>query len=223
MKILEEYPDYVIYEDGRVYSNISNKFISFSVNEFGYYRAGLINKDGFSKAVKLHRLVATAYHLNPENKREVNHIDGNKEHNHARNLEWVTSKENKTHAWDNDLYTHKGDNHYAANFTDEEIHAMCVMLQDGSRNVDVARAFNTDKGMIANLKTGRNWKHISENYTFDVVRKARKSPELIRKVCDLILSGLTNAEISRKLPIDARDVSRIKRKEIHTRISCDYF
>lgn len=223
MRVLEEYPDYVIYEDGRIYSNLSNKFIAQRANEFGYVSSCLKNKDGEYKWCRVHRLVALAYIPNSENKREVNHIDGDKSKNHHTNLEWATSKENKAHAWENDLYTHKGDNHYAAIFTEDQIHAMCAMLQDGARSIDVAKLFGTDKHLIANLKTGRNWKHVSDQYNFNVVRKARKSPQLIKKVCQMIVDGISNAEISRQLPISQQDVSRIKRKEIHTRISCEYF
>lgn len=46
----------------------------------------------------VHRLIATAFKPNPENKPCVNHIDGNSLNDEADNLEWVTYSENTRHA-----------------------------------------------------------------------------------------------------------------------------
>ena len=49
---------------------------------------------GKRKRHKVHRLVCKAFHENPDNKSDVNHINENKADNRACNLEWMTHKEN---------------------------------------------------------------------------------------------------------------------------------
>ena len=48
---------------------------------------------GESKLFSIHRLVAAAFIPNPENKREVDHIDGNRSNNRSTNLRWASSSE----------------------------------------------------------------------------------------------------------------------------------
>ena len=70
-------------------------------------RVALRDESGKRKHLKVHRLVAEAFVLNVYEKTQVNHIDGNKYNNTIKNLEWVTSVENKSHAWDTGLINAK--------------------------------------------------------------------------------------------------------------------
>lgn len=63
----------------------------------GYVRI-LLCKNGKYKSFYVHILVAKAFIDNPNNKSEVNHIDGNKANNTSSNLEWVSRLENHFHA-----------------------------------------------------------------------------------------------------------------------------
>ena len=62
----------------------------------GYLKVSLY-KNGSSKTIQIQRLVAMAFIPNPENKEQVNHIDGNILNNNVDNLEWVTPSENMIH------------------------------------------------------------------------------------------------------------------------------
>lgn len=50
-------------------------------------------------SLMIHRVVAMAFIPNPLNKKCVNHKDGNTWNNCVDNLEWVTDKENRLHAY----------------------------------------------------------------------------------------------------------------------------
>lgn len=67
------------------------------------YRMVTLFKNGGQENFYYHRLVATAFVPNPEGKKEVNHVDGDKLNNHMENLEWSTRSENTQHAYDTGL------------------------------------------------------------------------------------------------------------------------
>ena len=106
MKRIEGYENYLISQDGKVYNEKRNKEVKTNKNSIGYLRVNLSNK-GKRKQLLVHRLVANAFIPNPNNKPEVNHIDGDKENNNVVNLEWTTRSENETHAYKNGLQVQK--------------------------------------------------------------------------------------------------------------------
>lgn len=73
------------------------RMLKIGYTNVGYSKVELY-KDGISKIKYVHRLVAETFIPNPDNKPEVNHINGDKTNNSIDNLEWVTSSENKRHA-----------------------------------------------------------------------------------------------------------------------------
>lgn len=92
---------YHVTEDGHIH-NSRKPLKTYRINS-GYHALKL-QKDGVKVSRLVHRIVAEVFIPNPENKAEVNHIDGDKTNNAVSNLEWVTSAENRHHAKDTGLW-----------------------------------------------------------------------------------------------------------------------
>lgn len=88
--------NYLISDKGEVYSNISKRYLKPGLAN-GYHHVVLCN-DGVQKKYLVHRLVASLFIPNPENKPCVNHKNGVRNDNRVENLEWVTYSENEIHS-----------------------------------------------------------------------------------------------------------------------------
>ena len=85
--------DYIINENGTIFSKKTNKFLKLIVDKCGYSRVDVcIN--GKRKSYKVHRLVAGKYIPNPNDLPQVNHKDGNRQNNNVENLEWCDNINN---------------------------------------------------------------------------------------------------------------------------------
>lgn len=99
MTPIPNYSNYLIDTNGRVYSTIRNKYLKPHIMTIGYPAYTLLHDTRGRICVPVHRLLANTFLPNPENKREINHIDGDKTNNQLSNLEWVHGYENIRHAF----------------------------------------------------------------------------------------------------------------------------
>lgn len=88
--------DRIIIKTNGIAQRTKGKMLSIISNQ-GYSLVSL--SKGHYINVFVHRLVAEAFIPNPENKTDVNHINGNKADNKVENLEWLTRSENQIHSY----------------------------------------------------------------------------------------------------------------------------
>lgn len=138
------------------------KILKTSIDRWGYLVLALC-KNSTGKMFKVHRLVAQAFLLNPENKPEVNHKDGNKLNNTALNLEWVTPKENIRHAFKTGLRK-KGEESHRAKLTNEQVRQIrkeYIPCSRGFSTRALARKYNVSQSNIYLIIKNRAYKDIN--------------------------------------------------------------
>lgn len=155
------YDNYIVYEDGRIWSISKGIFLVPQDNGTGYMKVLLRTKDN-SVNRYVHRLVAQAFIPNPNHYREVNHIDGDKTNNCVLNLEWCTSKQNKRHASDTGLMP-KGERNGAHKLTEDEVREIRKLYKPKSHDYNtwtLAKMFGVSQTSIRFIVNGTNWRSL---------------------------------------------------------------
>ena len=151
----EERYSYEISSHGNIRNVKTGRLLKQSDSGHGYLVVSLSKKDE-KKTVRVHRLVAL--HFLNGTPQDVNHIDGNKKHNHFSNLEWTTSQENTKHAEAMGLKTSHGQYSPNSRFYDNEIQGV---IEQGKTMtaVQIAKQRGTDPRTIRNILRGKTYKN----------------------------------------------------------------
>lgn len=157
------YFGYKISNTGLVTKKNSNELQHLKVHKRGYLLAHIqIGGVKTKKWVLVHRLVASLFIPNPDQKPQVNHIDGNKTNNSVNNLEWVTNSENRQHAVENDLIA-KGEK-LSKKLTVEQVIEIKSTYVKGSSEFGsyaLARKYGVSQSLILDIIKGVSWKSVN--------------------------------------------------------------
>lgn len=155
------------------YGNVRNKktglFVKPLYNRKGYQYVYLSYSHTGRVKWYIHRLVAFHFIPNPENKPQVNHLDGNPCNNHVENLEWCTNEENQKHAVLNNLH-YQGEEHRDAKFTEQSILLLPELVHIGFSMSQLVALTGVKQPSIARIICGKTWRPL--NLKFDELRRA---------------------------------------------------
>ena len=218
---------YAISNTGLLQNMISGKMSKGSLDGKGYLLYCIDYK-----SFKAHRLVAEAFIPNPENKPQVNHINGDKTCNWVGNLEWVTCQENITHAIKTGLfYVGLGEKANASVYTNAQIHEVCRLLEKGLKNTEVSAITGVDVYVISKIKCKNCWQHISDQYNIAIPNgiakgsdsaHAKYTDEKIHKVCQMLKDGCRVVDIFRATNVSRDMIQRIKAGKNWNHIASQY-
>lgn len=138
------------------------KYMRFTNNSNGYpmFRPQR-NKE--KQVHVVHRIVATAFIPNPENKPCVNHKDFDKTNNRLSNLEWVTYRENTLHATQNGvLVSYKGRESNLAKYTEEQVKEVYSLCKSGLSQSEAGVVVGMPRPTVASIMQKVSWSHITD-------------------------------------------------------------
>jgi predicted RNA binding protein YcfA (HicA-like mRNA interferase family) len=142
------------------------------LNKKGYPEVRLRKQGCHTRLV--HKLVASAFMIKPEDCTQINHINGVKTDNRVVNLQWVNQSENQLHAYRLGLQpSRSGEGNGRAKLTDETVTRIKILYNNGSSIVEVSKMLNVSVSITRQIIYGRTWK---SNKTEIVKRDDRFKP-----------------------------------------------
>lgn len=213
---IKGYEGYFVTQEGKVFSNKRGSLKEISQSVQRKYYAVKLHVNGKVKHDFTHRLVASTFISNPDNKPFVNHKDGNKLNNHAENLEWVTRQENVDHAMLNGLVPAMvGEINGRAILKESDVLEIYKRLLAGEKATEICVDYGVDQSSIANIKQGNCWKHLLKDLPKIEVkpRSNRTSEEKVHAVCKMLEEGWLPTPISKELGVSVDLVYDLKRRK----------
>lgn len=157
---------YIIYNDGRVYSLFTHRFLSFYPDKDGYLTISLRTKNNKSYKYRVASLVMSHFVGSPPSKMidpTIDHKDGNKQNNYSKNLRWLERGENSRCRKNKGV----GSQNHEAILNEAQVAEICNLLMNSSLSLrQIGDKYNVRKSTISNIKRKKNWVNIVAQYDF---------------------------------------------------------
>ena len=139
---------------------VKERFLKPCIDRYGYLFVNLC-AGGKKRTFFVHRLVCQAFHENPDNKPQVNHLNEDKTDNRVCNLEWATAKENLNHGTHNERMVKTLSKPICQYTLDEKIVKTWASLTEVQRQTGFSQG-NISEVANGNRKTAHGfiWKYV---------------------------------------------------------------
>lgn len=128
------------------------------LNKTTGYLQTCLRKNGQLSKNTVHRLVGIYFVENPFNKPLINHLDGDKQNNYWRNLEWATYSENSIHSYALGL-SKSGNSHYNTVVPIEDVHKIMLRRRNGESAISIANEYGVGDKQIYAICAGKRSNH----------------------------------------------------------------
>lgn len=163
--------DRVVERSDGTFQNVKGRMLKQTIRN--RYMRVILAKNNKKNHQSVHRLVAKAFIPSEANKPYVNHIDGARENNNCKNLEWVTPLENSSKARESGLYR-TGSKSSDSKLTYKEAESILNRyFKKGETQKEIASNFNVTQSLISKVTRGESW-HFVEKESLTALRNNLK-------------------------------------------------
>lgn len=134
------------------------KPVAVQVHKKNQRRYFTLTFDGLTKSVLVNRVIGLHFLPNPENKPEVNHIDGDKGNNALANLEWATRSEQERHAHGTGLKASRGSANANSKLTAADVETIRRSPEEAL--AALAISLRVSMKTLKDIRSNRTWKHL---------------------------------------------------------------
>lgn len=152
----------------------------------------------------IHKLVGWEFCELKPNRHVCNHINGNKEDNYYKNLEWVTSGENTRHALMTGLTKIYGSDNHTNIYNEEFVRKICSYLEKGIPKSKILKIITNDEkatcrkysklyALIVHLHYKDRFTNICNEYNYKPLSFINMNDPITK----MLLNGYENIDIMR--------------------------
>jgi len=153
------HPDYMITNDGEVYSLRMKKWLIPVKNRDGYWTYRLSGKTKQAQRLVLESFIGPC----PSRRHRANHKDGNKINNLLTNLEWVTHQQNIQHSYTvlkRQAARTVGSKNPMSRLDETKVKEIKLLITQDLPYKKIAQKYKVSVMSICNIAVGRTWRHV---------------------------------------------------------------